>query len=587
MIIEVHSSLPNFHAARFEAGVNVVLADTVEDSKETESTNGLGKTTLLRIIHFCLGASGVRDRVLNHPELKGVMFGMRFKHAEQEVCVDRRIGADTVLVSSAFIDGMGISALETVGDQARISDDDWGTVLSRKFMPDTFVFESGKHVPSFRDVFLYQARVGKDAYTDPQQAFRGQPSRSRRLVLAYLLSLNWDQQRALHDDQQKREYVTKAIAALAEAEDSTDEQSIGDLEAERVLLEKRINLKQDEVANFNVRQDYSKLEARLNQVDRTIHRLVNENHSDTRLLEYYEQSTRDVPVASADVPVQILNDAGAIFKEEALRSLSEVAAFHEEVYRNRRDFLDTEIRRLRAQVSARGGEIDDLSAEKTDLLRTLKSSGALDTLILLQRGLTELEAARDSLKGRIEERKRFDVRKDALSASMIERRALLKRDLENRRAIVDEVVGLFAEYTRFLYGVPGKLSVDVKQAGYSFGISIDREGSDGVDQMVVFCFDLAVATSRARRKKPFNVLIHDSTMFADVDPRQYGLALQLAATTSAKEGFQYLCCLNAGALPKAHLGDFDIEAAVRLRLTDEGDSGRLLGLRLPPREHAE
>jgi uncharacterized protein YydD (DUF2326 family) len=78
--------------------------------------------------------------------------------------------------------------------------------------------------------------------------------------------------------------------------------------------------------------------------------------------------------------------------------------------------------------------------------------------------------------------------------------------------------------------------------------------------------------------------MHDSTLFADVDPRQYGLALQLASATALKEGFQYVCCLNSGALPLEQLGSLDLEPMTRLRLTDEGESGRLLGIRLPPRD---
>ena len=40
--------------------MNVVLADTNADSEETEGTNGLGKSTLLRIMHFCLGSDLAR-----------------------------------------------------------------------------------------------------------------------------------------------------------------------------------------------------------------------------------------------------------------------------------------------------------------------------------------------------------------------------------------------------------------------------------------------------------------------------------------------------------------------------------------------
>ncbi|MBZ9737164.1 DUF2326 domain-containing protein [Mesorhizobium sp. CA18] len=587
MITEVRSDLPDFRTAHFEPGMNIVLAEIAADSTEHESTNGLGKTTLIRIIHFCLGGSIARDRVLSHPALAGVSFGLTFTHEGRDIRVDRRTNEHTVLVSKAFFEGVDVEAISSDGDRSLITADDWLKLLSRRFVNDAYAPKLGKYAPSFRELFLYQARIGKEAYVDPLQAFSNQSGTQRRLVISYLLSLNWDKQRDLHEEQQKKDQIAKAIAALEEVTDSTDEQSIGDLEAERVVLEKQIATKRDEVAGFNVRQDYDALESRLNKVDRQIHDLVNDNHSDTRLLEYYERSAKDAPTSNPDQPLQILRDAGAIFKEEALRSLAEVAHFHAQIYRNRHDFLKAEIARLRNQIGARSRDIDALSLEKRDLLRTLQSSGALATLIELQRGLTDLEALHDSLVARIEERKRFDTRKDTLSASMIETRALLKRDLEDRRATTDEVIGLFADYTRFLYGKSGRLSIDVKQAGYSFGISIDREGSDGVDQMVVFCFDLAVATLRARRKAPFNILIHDSTMFADVDPRQYGLALQLAADKSEEEGFQYICCLNSGALPVEHLGAFELDGAVRLRLTDDGNKGRLLGKKLPPREKTE
>lgn len=123
-----------------------------------------------------------------------------------------------------------------------------------------------------------------------------------------------------------------------------------------------------------------------------------------------------------------------------------------------------------------------------------------------------------------------------------------------------------------------------KNGRYKFSFAIDRQGSDGVDQMVVFCFDLVVATLRARREAHFLSLVHDSSMFADVDQRQYGLALQLAHRVSTAEGFQYICSLNVGALPRDHLVDLELDPLIVLRLSDDGDKGRLLGKRLKPRE---
>lgn len=350
------------------------------------------------------------------------------------------------------------------------------------------------------------------------------------------------------------------------------------------MLEELLAEREKEIEDFNLRDDYHELESDLQLVDSEIHGLLNDNHADGRLLAYYQESASEVPLFDANEPVAILQDAGALFRPEALRSIEEVAEFHQRVYANRKQFLGAEITRLRDRILFRQVELNRATAAKTSVLKLLQSSGALDALIALQRGLSEARLTLASLKSRIEERKRFDRRQDDLTLDIGKARTLLKQDLDDRRELIDEAIALFAEYTRFLYGVAGRLGVDVNREGYKFSFAIDRQGSDGVDQMVVLCFDLVVATLRARRGARFQSLVHDSSMFADVDPRQYGLALQLAQSVSAAEGFQYICCLNVGALPKDYLGGLKLDSLIVLRLWDDGDKGRLLGMRLKPRE---
>jgi len=75
-------------------------------------------------------------------------------------------------------------------------------------------------------------------------------------------------------------------------------------------------------------------------------------------------------------------------------------------------------------------------------------------------------------------------------------------------------------------------------------------------------------------------LIHDSTLFADVDERQKAQALELAARESGAKGFQYICCLNSDTLPVNDFSNhFNIDQYVRLRLTDASENGGLLGIR--------
>lgn len=588
MITKIWSDLSTFRTVKFGNEMNIVLADTNADSEETESTNGLGKTTLLRIIHFCLGGDFAKDRTLSHPDLNGTTFSLAFQEREISFEVHRNTATPrTVSVTWGFVADLSIK-FQRDGDLAVMSVEDWRCALSARLVPEARLLdEPMKFNPSFRDISYYLVRLGKEAFTEPRTAFKNQSGLSRRINTGFLLGLNWPVQRHLHSLQETRNSVTAALRALADAAQADNEKSIGDLEADRVLLEETLAKRQEEVSDFNLRDDYNELEGELQDVEAEIHILLNENHADGRLLSYYQESAKEAPLFDAGElePIAILRDAGALFRPEALRNINEVAEFHRQIYTNRKQFLAAEITRLKDRMTIRNGDIARQSAAKSMILKTLSSSGALDSFIALQRGASELSLKLEALKARIEDRKRFDRRKDELTRDISQARTLLKQDLDDRRAAIDEAIALFGDYTRALYGAPGRLGVDVDRAGYQFSFTIDRMGSDGVDQMVVFCFDLVVATLRARRGGRFLTLVHDSSMFADVDPRQYGFALQLASRVSRAEKFQYICCLNVGALPHGHLGDLDLEPYIKLRLSDDSDAGRLLGKRLRPQEN--
>ncbi|MFA7000445.1 MAG: DUF2326 domain-containing protein [Candidatus Paceibacterota bacterium] len=584
MLKKLRSDLSTFNDVSLMGGMNILLADQAKDSEETESTNGLGKSTFVRIVHFCLGSDFSREKVLDHPELKNVTFYLDFEWRGADYTVARNTSRDKhVHISSDFLNELDIDSKSKGDGFSEIALDDWKDALAERFYPETTIGKK-RHAPSFRDIAIYLCRLGKAAYADPQTAFQNQSGAAKRLCVSFLLQLNWLKQREMEAESQKRDQNTAALKALKAAEENFEILSIGDLEAERVALELVLRTKKDEVEKFNVRSDYADLEVGLNQVDRSIHDLINENFSEMRLLDFYRDSAREAPEANPERPLAILRDAGAIFKEEALRTIDEISAFHMSVYRNRREFLKSEIARLAEEIGRRKAQIDRLVARKGQLLQTLNSSGAIDTLIELQRGYTELVVQHEILISKINERKKFDRRDDELSAAIAKIRRTLKSDLEDRRQAVDEVRALFAEFTSVLYKVPGRLSVDVAQAGYRFSFVIDREGSDGVGQMVIFCFDLAVACLWARSKAGLGVLIHDSTLFADVDPRQISSALSLAKKKSEEFGFQYICCLNSGSTSNEHFKNFDIDPFVRLRLTDDSPKGRLLGKQLRPRE---
>jgi len=67
VIHSVRGTLESFRTVEFKPGMNVVLADTTKKASEKDSRNGLGKTTLLSVIDFCLGAQETRGKGLLGP----------------------------------------------------------------------------------------------------------------------------------------------------------------------------------------------------------------------------------------------------------------------------------------------------------------------------------------------------------------------------------------------------------------------------------------------------------------------------------------------------------------------------------------
>ena len=593
-ILRVFSDIPTFRETSFEPTMNVVLADQARDSDEHGSTNGLGKTTFVRILHYCLGSDFSRETVLNHPELHGRVFGLDLEIGDSTVTVLRNTASPSmVTVTASFLTGRGIDVSEEEDGLARISAKNWRLILSGCIFPDSL--QSGNHVdeptysPTFGQLIYYFMRLGKSAFVSPDESRRNMKGPEKRFLVSYLLGLNWSSQRNL-SDQLDRQSKTRQLLPKKEEERERigDSPTLGELEAERVQLETDVTSKQEEIDQFNVREDYRDLERRLQRVDNQIHSLINENFGDRRLLNYYQRSSLELPGADPTRPMEILRSAGTVFSKDSLKSIEDVGRFHAEVYRNRKAFLDTEIARLNAQIKERERWLDGLSDEKGNLLAVLKSSGAVDALVRLQRTHTDLVSRLEGVNARISERQRFDTQADQLKAVIARSKELLRDDLRDRRETADKARALFAKYTRQLYETPGRLVIETGAAGYRFDFQIDRKGSDGVDQMMVFCFDLVVASLWAERNTERPFLVHDSSLFADVDPRQVAFALKLAAEVSSDYGFQYITCLNVGALIEDAVPDLNpkelIEPFVRLRLTDDKPEGRLLGFALSQRD---
>ena len=191
-----------------------------------------------------------------------------------------------------------------------------------------------------------------------------------------------------------------------------------------------------------------------------------------------------------------------------------------------------------------------------------------------------LTARRRDVDSRISNLQRFE---QGRSETRVKRELLLqtaRRDFDERREVRDRAISLFNSNSQELYSAPGNLVVDVADTGFRFNVDILRSGSQGINNMKIFCYDLVLTQLWAEKEHSPRLLMHDSTIFDGVDERQIAQAIELAQREAESRGFQYVCALNSDTLPSDEFSpDFDLDSFVRVRFTDQSDDGGLLGIR--------
>ena len=580
MIRRIYSDLPSFKDLEFKDGLNILLADKSKGATQKQTRNGAGKSSVLEIIHFLLGGNCQQDKkdpsIFLTEALRDAVFGMEFDLAGAFTRVERSGAKRSPLTVAGDFSAWPITPT-IKGETARLSNDNWKLVLGRLMfgLGDS----EGKWAPSFRSMIKYFVRRDRDGgMSEPMKGSNLQHIADQQVSISCLLGLDWALPREWQQVREREKTLGELKKALGQGALGSIVGSAAQLRSELIVAEERVRSLARTVSTFEVLEQYDELEREASRLTRTIAERSDANVLDHRYLAEIEASTvEDVPPAASDIE-EVYREAGVTLPSLVQRRFEQVQAFHESVVRNRRAYLESELRATRARIEARGLEIATADARRAQVMQLLDSAGALEHFTALQRELAKAEGAAEALRQRHASALTLESGQTKLKIERATLSERLQRGYSEQDSTIAEAVLTFRSISAELYGEDkaGALTITPTENGPLFEAHLSAEKSKGVNNMRIFCFDMMLMLLSLRRGRSPGFLVHDSHLFDGVDERQVESALAVGATLAKKHGFQYIVAMNSDAVPRGMAID---EYLLDVRLTDATEDGGLFGVR--------
>lgn len=577
------ASFDEFRDLEFVGGLNVVLADRAETAGLTDSRNGLGKTTMVALVDFCLGAQPGNH--IRQMAGRAWSFSLAITtRSGAQIVVTRAVDDASSIVLDGDLERTSLADRDSTSDAPLshlvIGNSAWTTWLREEVFPTALVGSEIKP-PSFRSLIRRFIRYRLDAFLSPFNSMANPGALQTQSENAFLLNLDW----RLASEWSALGTRKKQILLMDDPDESVEEQ-IGSLQSQLIRAQRQVESIRGDIEGFSVLPEYREVEQQVDRWAAEIKALANENIVDRRVIGTYESRQRE-EFSSSSVDVErLFDEAGVALGDAVIRSLDEAAAFHLAVVSNRVAYLEAELRRLQERLAARELRQAQLSEEQAQALQLLRSGGALEDFAVMQQRLGTAQAEASDIQSRIGLLTDLRARKTQLKADELNLKSRTDADLDERLDRRAQIISRFGEILEGMYGEQADLRVVLGKTGLQFSTKLPRSGSSGVDKIAIFAYDIAVIEDLCTQSRGPGFLIHDSTIFDGVDERQVAEALVVAMKSAEEYGYQYIVTLNSDVAPIDELEGLGVAAAfeqsVVLTLSDADDTGGLLGVRLSP-----
>ncbi|KAB2907161.1 MAG: DUF2326 domain-containing protein [Ignavibacteriaceae bacterium] len=571
-LISLSSNKESFKTVRFNnsVGLNFILA-TQKNPELTDQKgktyNGVGKSLIIAIIHFCLGSNNKEDF---RTKLPGWKFILEFRIGDKHYISER----STENQSKIKLDGREITLKEF--------NQTMGALLFK-------IPEQTEHL-TFRSLLAFFLRPRKASYTSFNNPNAINNEYQIQIINALLLGLDVKMAEEKYLLRKKEERIKNLIKELGNDPILRDF-FIGnkDVSLAQSELDENIAKITQNIESFKVAEDYYEISAQADKIKANLDQLQNQKILLTNQLQNIDNTLVIKPDIKRESIETIYKEASVVLNDGALKTLDELHNFYEHLSSNRERRLLEQKNDLQRKLNDVTAEIKIQEQELDSNLKYLNAHQALDIFVQMTHKLTDLRFKRDEIK-------RFDAlmsmyknEKLEIDRKLLESTKRTDEYLTNFKEKVSTATNFFRELSKRFYpkaaaGITIYNNERDNQIRFNIDAKIEADSSDGINNIKIFCYDLTLLLKGYSHR--VNFLFHDSRVLSDIDPRQTAEIFRILNEYIVKSKKQYVLSMNQNQLDelKKHLTKDEIENIIEknvcLELKDESHADKLLGIQV-------
>ncbi|MGI2111871.1 DUF2326 domain-containing protein [Shewanella frigidimarina] len=523
-LLKLYSDNPDFKEIIFKPGLNIV-AGLQLSSFAKDSYNGIGKSSSLSLLHLMFGGS-FDDKSPSDVGFKSFLSSYGTMH------LDFMVGSVPYIISKNFAESAYYLNNEKISKSAYPK-------KLRSLISACNTFDM-----NFKPLFNMFARrylPGRNYYAGALTQ-QGQQPNDYYQMLYNLVLLGLDTSLIT-----KNKKIAEDIRKLKNTEQVLNKQKVLINESDLLDLEEERDRLIEAKANFIIALNYDDLKHQADELTQEMAVYRNKiytNEKDIRKRIMTLDASRDEAIDIAKI-TEIYKESEFHFPDKVAVRLKDAQDFHIRIQEARKDRLKDQISELRENNKYLQTKLANIEAMRDKILKDLDSKGALEEYNSIGERIRTLDADIAELTSYQTLLAKFEKDKAKLELDKATVKAESVKYLEEQKVKLKDVETKFRSFVkRFYTDHGGRLSVtNSKDAQYLYNIEphIHKDGSQGVNEVKIFCYDLLLFSLNPNA---LGFLAHDSCIFSGMDPRQKATMFKVVLEAVNQSGLQYFVNMN-------------------------------------------